>query len=599
MARSKTLLLYVMWTILQSAFAQKGVSMTCCQLALEQSAFLNKTIPKDAYVCAQKYVEGTLPAPFLTVSRPGCQEHCSGFSLTKPRDVNAWATPLVQYILPAVIFSMTIPRRLVLEPPRWFFDFSPHHLNGLIKAVFSFCIAGVIVSLDTALWVFTIMVAPAPFIFSGLSEIVLDYSVIRNLLSTHIPRGGDHPQGLDKKQRIQLLLAIVAGNLGTEGVPADPQKELEVALDCDRDPRELEVHLRALLACQYPFGAAVGAPILLYIGSFVYNLVDLHSSVGDTNAARSLSFGIWWMSIVHVAAISGCLLASNNPSTATAIVRLRRIKGNIQWRLGLAEQRMEMEDRVQSRLEAWSRLSLSYRARYEPVWMWTRGKSKASWLRKTSAWEQPWFREKIELSFQGWILLTLVAYSLVLFPCGLAFWSEYNTLPKGPGCRSLTMLLYTCAQTIFVILSAWSHFKVAHDSNYWKRHPWLDYWRRPSVGIIISVVFLFPAWLTAIFTTIAGTLMQITGIFENCTCNSTGYWSFPPGSFVSLATDTIYDRQNGGYWKRAAFAALIFLICVTYLGWWCQRFLREKFVERVKHLGPECDEIKYTTGPRS
>ena len=131
-------------------------------------------------------------------------------------------------------------------------------MNGLVKALFSLCVAGLIVILDTTVWVFMIMVAPGPFIFSGLLEVVLDYSVIRHLLSSHTPRGEDHPRGPSRNMRVQLLTAVVAGNLGIEGVPADPQQELEKAMDIDSQPEAVEVRLRAMLACQFGFGAAVG-----------------------------------------------------------------------------------------------------------------------------------------------------------------------------------------------------------------------------------------------------------------------------------------------------------------------------------------------------
>ena len=328
----------------------------------------------------------------------------------------------------------------MLEPPRWFFDFNVTHLSGLVKALFSLCVAGMIVSLDTAVWVFVIMVAPAPFILSGLLEIALDYRIIRNLMSSHTNRGEDQPIGLDRGQRVELLTAVLAGNLGTEGVPANPQEELGTVLDINKNPEEVELRLEAMLACQYPFGAAVGAPILLYIGSFVYTLTTITHTDGDKKTAKTLAFGIWWMTIVHVSAISGCLLASNNPNTAGAIVKLRQLKVGLQDRLGYADTRSEMEDKIQARLEAWSRLSLTYKARYEPVWMWTRGKSKAGWLQQTSAWKQPWFRENVEITLPGWVFLTFVAFSLVLFPCILAFWVEYATPAVGVGCRSLTIL---------------------------------------------------------------------------------------------------------------------------------------------------------------
>ncbi|MCJ1460598.1 hypothetical protein MMC28_010980 [Mycoblastus sanguinarius] len=596
----RRLFLFVMLPVLcRTVAAGSGVAEQCCDIALRTFSYLNKSIPYGKYRCGQAFERGLTPAPDLSVSTQWCQRYCHGYALTPSSDTSVWATPLIQYILPAVIFSMTIPRRLVLEPPRWFFDFHMNHLSGLIKAMFSLCVAGVIVTLDTAIWVFMIMIAPAPFILSGLVEITLDYRVIRRLMDSHVPRGEDQPHGLDKSQRVQLLTAVLAGNLAIEGVPADPQEELGKFLDVGKQPQEVEVRLRAMLACQYPFGAAVGAPILLYIGSFVYSLATLNNQEGDRDTARSLAFGIWWMNIVHVAAISGCLLASNNPSTAAAIVEQRRIKVSVEERLGFANQRPEMEDKVQARLEAMSRLPLSYRARYEPVWMWTRGKSKAAWLRRTAAWDLPWFREKIEITVEAWVLLTLVAFLLVLFPCALAFWIEYTTPAVGVGCRALTILVYTCAQCIFVTLSAWSHFKASHAGEYWIRHKWLDRLRRKWAGTCVAVLFLFPAWVAAIFTTFAGTLMQITGIFQNCLCSSTGYWWSSYGSTVSLATDTEIDRQSSWYWNRAGYTALIFLACVTYLGWWCQRYLRETFIERVKHLvagGP--NSAASNQGPR-
>lgn len=191
------------------------------------------------------------------------------------------------------------------------------------------------------------------------------------------------------------------------------------------------------------------------------------------------------------------------------------------------------------------------------------------------------------MTFQGWVFLTLVAYFLTLFPCALAFWIEYTTPAQGPGCRSLTILVYACAQFIFVLLSAWSHFKnfkISHPKTYRTDHPWLNRLRQRWVGVFVAFFMLLPAWLAATFTTFAGTLMQITGIYQNCKCNSTGYWKFPPGSTVRLAIDTAYDRHNGRHWKQAGYTALAFLTCVTYMGWWCQRYLREKFIGRVKNL---------------
>ena len=277
------------------ASAGIGVGEQCCEIA--RKAVLNGTlvVPPNNYQCGRTYNESLDPAPDLAVPFRWCHDHCKGYAVSPANDTIVWATPLIQYILPAVIFSMIIPRRLVLTPHRWLFNFRLNRLSDWIKALFSLCVSGLIFTADTTLWVFMIMIAPGPFIFSGLLEVTLDYSVIRHLKKSHIPSGGQQPRCLTRVQRAELLIAVLAGNLEIEGGPANPQDELGKALSVDERPEEAEVHLRAMLACQYPFGASVGAPILLYIGSFIYNLATLHNAEGDKDTARALAFGIWWM----------------------------------------------------------------------------------------------------------------------------------------------------------------------------------------------------------------------------------------------------------------------------------------------------------------
>ena len=153
---------------------------------------------------------------------------------------------------------------------------------------------------------------------------------------------------------------------------------------------------------------------------------------------------------------------------------------------------------------------------------------------------------------------------------------------------------YASSQLTFTVLSAWSHFKASKNEDYWDAHRLLDRLRRKWVGVSVAVIFLLPAWSAAVFTTFAGTLMQITGIFQNCVCAASGYWSFSSNSTVQLAADTEEDRHASLNWQTAGYTALIFLAVVTYLGWWCQRYLRTKFCERVEHLVPKASTATHT-----
>jgi hypothetical protein len=96
---------------------------TCCQKAKFEHAFIapdpsNPVPPIDNQTCAQVYSVGEQPAQPLYVNYTYCTAQCGGMGLSQARMPNQWAAPLVQFILPSVIFSMTIPRRKKIE-----FDF--------------------------------------------------------------------------------------------------------------------------------------------------------------------------------------------------------------------------------------------------------------------------------------------------------------------------------------------------------------------------------------------------------------------------------------------------------------------------------------------
>ena len=505
----------LLFFIFRTSIADTQVSDTCCNLALT-SFHLN-----SSYKCGQVFSTDLTAAPPLFVPLSWCRSNCPGYHLYPASEINAWALPVVQFILPATIFSMTIPRRLgcISLDLRKPFRLLSLPLNLLI------------LTLDTIVWVFIIIIAPTPFIFSGLYEVIIDHKVTW-LIAAKTPT-----TPLTRKEVVQLLTAVLAGNLRIKGVPKEgqgkdnkedkdvnenkeinPQRELNAKLDIDRDGEDViqqtMVRLRGMLDGQFPFGATVGVPILLYVSSFIYNLITLRETQADEDTARALAFGIWWMIIVHVAAISSFLLASNNPSTAAATVGRPRVRPTLRQRIENADELDQMEDKIQAKLEAYSRLPLTYNARYEPVWMWSHGKSKMAWLQAATVWNKPWFRELMDMSALGWILLTTVSYSLAFFPCALGYWIEFSTPIVGLGCRALTILVYATSQFVFVILSAWSHFKAVQEDGYWEKHRRLNRLRRPWVGILVAVLFLLPAWIAAFFTTFAGTLLQLSGIFQ-------------------------------------------------------------------------------------
>lgn len=59
--------------------------------------------------------------------------------------------------------------------------------------------------------------------------------------------------------------------------------------------------LLCMLSPQANFGAAVGTPVLFYLGPFVYTVLGPHNVLSDQDATISLAFGVEWMIPVHVA----------------------------------------------------------------------------------------------------------------------------------------------------------------------------------------------------------------------------------------------------------------------------------------------------------
>jgi len=155
----------------------------CCAAAKKSNYFLNTTanpLPDlDHQICGQQYAPNTTAAPELFVSYDYCAANYSGIGLGGISDLQQWAAPLVQFILPSVIFSMMVPRRKKIEFsslfdfPRitqratstrypWFFS-----LLRLSTSLFLSIVIMLPVIIDTALWIVTIGIGAATMLVGG------------------------------------------------------------------------------------------------------------------------------------------------------------------------------------------------------------------------------------------------------------------------------------------------------------------------------------------------------------------------------------------------------------------------------------------------
>ena len=598
------------WIVLAALFYPRAVlaryyETECCNQALRERAFIETSTPVKDYICGQIYDASIPPAPDLLISYSYCTNHCSGIGLSDARISSEWVGIIVQFLLPSVIFSMTIPRQQKIEVGR--FLNGPvlpivhfRWLSGLFRlaiwVVVSVVLVVPLVVFDSILWISTIVTTAGPMMIGGLYEALLDSRLLQLLRDASPP---DRP--LTKTEKIQLLVAVVSGNLMRD--IGHPQKEIPQSLSMAQDPhnhvREIQTRLLSIMSSQYSFGSAVGAPVLFYLGAFVYSIVDLENQRGGGNTSVSIAFAVEWMIIVHVAIVSGCLLASNNPATSAAIVGLPPDETlTSPYRASTLDSRTPaMVNSKNLRTKRWKvRLGFSredgrirnvpwfsqiYETRYQPVSLWSRGSNKMDWVQDSSAYLQhEWFRKSVQTSPVDWtVLIFIPVFLLIVLPPAAGGILAYTTPPVGWGCRSLSLICYAGVQVVLTFIAALKAATRGKKFRY--SHPKATrFIHTASISIFIPVSAL------SFFILIGGTLMQITGIFRNCFCSvNAKYWLNPESSpGIHLASDTSDRRTSSQYWVIMSTVATGFMAFIGYSGWWYQRKIRQVFVEQVKGL---------------
>ena len=287
-----------------------------------------------------------------------------------------------------------------------------------------------------------------------------------------------------------------------------------------------------------------------------------------------IAFGMWFMTIPHIAIISGLLLACNNPNTFEGIV-------------GRANAEPETLK--------WGFLSWVYDSRYHPAWIWDRGRSKKIWALRCchqGGRAPEGFRQVLNVGVGGWATIVAFAGLLIVVPSVLAFLTAYHTPKVGMSCRSFTFLLYMLCQLWLIMLWVWNIESTRLDeygrpdtpvtrlvgtrrynSTNWQAYIWYS-----QISIACG---------TSFFTSIGGTLIQVIGVFRNCLCSismaSWGRSRFATEFVISTnSAEAIYNAST--VWKGTAAAAITFLCLVALVGWWSQKRLRYQFKLMISHV---------------
>ncbi|KAF2996380.1 hypothetical protein E8E14_004778 [Neopestalotiopsis sp. 37M] len=770
--------------------------------------FIQRAVHSNQFPCDATYNGNASGAPVVEVPYPWWTENCPGWQLNDRSNLESWLQPLSGFLIPAVPLIFSIPRRRKLEIYRQFFTADLSGVKGYLAAPLGALGAGLIVILDTLIWLSTCFAFAAPMILSGLYEALLDKRVLdflkekmtnkrltldmrarclmvvlignldialekeeeeytetlrptisnkviegqppvhlENLPDTEIAvedkiapqtteppppeigieeptqpdddeddwpaineRGNELPrrkstartlsispmavqtfgplsptstiQTRDRPvvtpeppgfRRIQYPAQTGVHRRPTVQEAASPWRHMENLLyeirlydDEDRSrgefPRQWPKHactdhmcerpehierprtrdhifdsfvaktrtrLRTMLHCQYSFGTIVGAPVIFFLGGFVFALLSSLEELGDEDIAEALAFGQWYMIIPHISIISGLLLAGNNPNILEGV---------------FATERDEEIDTIHF---FGLRFGLAFPSCYKTAWQWRRGHVKKGWINKIIDTygirrdvdyngniepddDMQDLRERTNLVLFDWVFILAIMSLLIYVPFILAFLTSYFTPPIGLACRSLTSSVYACSQAGQIILWFWSNtgspldegdghrFKMldfarrggwldrtgffkassvswlARQNPDWNpRKPWLllrarRTWTIRMLWCVIYHVLFVVFGIGAVFSVLGGTIMQLMGVYSANICEVRAiYWLSPHGD----RPDVIASKNTAAaiqaaeqYWEPCAITAIIFLAVVSFIGWWYQRRMRDVFADLVRNI---------------
>lgn len=257
-------------------------------------------------------------------------------------------------------------------------------------------------------------------------------------------------------------------------------------------------------------------------------------------------------------------------------------------------------ERQDDRQHFWHYLNLYrpfYDSIYQPVWMWERGRSKRTWIRRVEIdfdnrrlrgndkrllrLPGPYVRfqksnlDNFGLDTWDWAKVIIVTLALIATPLILAFLTSFYTPTVGLSCRSFTFLMYFIFQFLIGLTWLW-------DFQYEERSPLTQgesSWLPSSYSIVMGL-----GLAGSLFTTIAGTFLQILGVYRNCLCSiPISAWSSGIYNIV-ISTNSADDiKYAEHFWLPTGITSIVILILVCYVGWWYQRHWRRRFTHVIEN----------------
>ncbi|RYP33980.1 hypothetical protein DL767_004501 [Monosporascus sp. MG133] len=492
---------------------------------------------RTTYVCAQDYAEHIPPADYISVNLETCLAFNPGWEGSKIETPSQWAGPLVGFLLPSLGFIISIPRG-------WNIPASTGNI-GVVTFV---------LVLDTLVGIGIVFGWAGPYIAGALHESFVDWGVLGQ-----VNKIIDERRALDLRasESEWFALAItLAGSFDANAQEHQYQQTFasKVVNELEQ-PQTARTFLRRLCTQLVPFSIQVGVPLVFYVGASIYALVDAQARLGENDTAHSIAFGLWYHTIVLVAIASSMVLSVGSSKVIEPVLARDNFTENGYKLRCICERRLE--------LWRWSQVRIR-----DPQGQMVRLDGR--------------YRDIFDGRYVG--RSCALAIFILIIPWALAFSVSYLTPLIGISCRSATVLAYACCQSFLVILWSVDTSPKAREArdNAWKRRQWkafLGLWTITGLYHLVGIISLC--------VTIAGTVMQLLGVYRNCVCKAGLYYGLPTtrdrsGAIVKLSTDTQRDRDVASDWKVLGGSGVGWLIVLCLVAGWLRVRMRQRCLDLIE-----------------
>ncbi|KAL2069983.1 hypothetical protein VTL71DRAFT_14663 [Oculimacula yallundae] len=287
-----------------------------CWAIRNESVALNQSLANDTSSrCASQYaLFPNDPALPVTVPLPECLARWPGWQMSQVSQLSQWVGPLVGFLLPALVFVLTIPRNYRMPRGERLFD------KNIFLSVLWLVAAFGLMILDIISWIIAVFGLAGLMMVGAIDESLKDWMILKEIEKEVLKGARGRFNRRQAAYTIALtLIGTFLPRVDVRKQPGDDLVDKVIAGLCDAKVEDAQRDLHLLLDHQSSYGIQIGAPVVFYLGAYGYALFDASSKLGDNDTAHAIAFGLWYGIVVLTATTCCCVLGMTRAATLEAI----------------------------------------------------------------------------------------------------------------------------------------------------------------------------------------------------------------------------------------------------------------------------------------